>query len=270
MKVVFMTKQGWLILLASCVFIIGNFVLLYRFVSKTSASLVEDARLRELSDRYLDNVAKKGRLKGLANAVQELRKRPGKSTAISNESVDELTLPKDEKKESLSIVSQRVQENHKGGMDTNSKSSVIKQTPDHKQPIMSLKKDIVLPSTEAADEIVAPILVIACNRPTAVKRCLDLLLQHRPSAKQFPIIVSQDCGHQETADVIASHGSKVTHIKQPDLSEVQGAQHHMMGYYKISRHYKWALGQAFDSMGHDTVIIVEDDLDIGEFCNIRN
>ena len=258
-----MTKQGWLILLAACVFIIGNFVLLYRFVSRTSASLGEDSRLREISDRYLDNVAKGGRLKDLANAVQELRKRAGKSTTISNESVDELTLPKDQQKESLSIVSQHVQENDNGRIDTNSKSSSLKQAADEKEPI---KKDVVLPSTEAADKIVAAILVIACNRPT-VKRCLDLLLQHRPSAKQFPIIVSQDCGHQETADVIASYGNKVAHIKQPDLSEVQGVAHHMMGYYKISRHYKWALGQAFGVMGHDAVIIVEDDLDVGEFHN---
>ena len=39
----------------------------------------------------------------------------------------------------------------------------------------------------------------------------------------------------------------------------------MMGYYKISRHYKWALGQAFDHLSYDTIIIVEDDLDIGKF-----
>ena len=31
----------------------------------------------------------------------------------------------------------------------------------------------------------------------------------------------------------------------------------MQGYYKISRHYKWALTQIFDVMKYDSVIIVE-------------
>ena len=30
-----------------------------------------------------------------------------------------------------------------------------------------------------------------------------------------------------------------------------------MGYYKISRHYKWALTQIFDEMKYEYVIIVE-------------
>ena len=37
--------------------------------------------------------------------------------------------------------------------------------------------------------------------------------RYRPSAAQFPIVVSQDCGHEPTAQAIASYGSKVTHIK---------------------------------------------------------
>ncbi|KAK7880105.1 hypothetical protein WMY93_033224 [Mugilogobius chulae] len=50
---------------------------------------------------------------------------------------------------------------------------------------------------------VIPILVMACNRVT-VRRCIDKLLQHQPSDKLHPIIVSQDCGHQDTAAVIQS------------------------------------------------------------------
>ena len=30
-----------------------------------------------------------------------------------------------------------------------------------------------------------------------------------------------------------------------------------MGYYKIARHYKWALSQIFDVMHHKAVIVVE-------------
>ncbi|XP_032413931.1 alpha-1,3-mannosyl-glycoprotein 2-beta-N-acetylglucosaminyltransferase a [Xiphophorus hellerii] len=110
---------------------------------------------------------------------------------------------------------------------------------------------------------VIPILVIACNRVT-VRRCLDKLLELRPSAELHPIIVSQDCGHSATADVIASYGDKVTHLKQPDLSDIPVRPEHkkFQGYYKISRHYRWALNQVFRTLSHSSVVIVEDDLEV--------
>lgn len=110
---------------------------------------------------------------------------------------------------------------------------------------------------------VIPILVIACNRVT-VKRCLDKLIEHRPSAELHPIVVSQDCGHEETANVIASYGSQLTHIKQPDLSDIVVPPQHkkFQGYYKISRHYRWALNQVFNTFSYTSVVIVEDDLEV--------
>ncbi|PWA28221.1 hypothetical protein CCH79_00018549 [Gambusia affinis] len=110
---------------------------------------------------------------------------------------------------------------------------------------------------------VIPILVVACNRVT-VRRCLDKLMELRPSAELHPIIVSQDCGHAATADVIASYGDKVTHLKQPDLSDIPVRPEHkkFQGYYKISRHYRWALNQVFRTLSHSSVVIVEDDLEV--------
>ena len=77
--------------------------------------------------------------------------------------------------------------------------------------------------------------------------------------------MSQDCGHEETAKAISAFGKEVLHIKQPDLlaPDVPANMKRFTGYYKISRHFKWALGQMFDKMGYDSVLIVEDDLDIG-------
>jgi alpha-1,3-mannosyl-glycoprotein beta-1,2-N-acetylglucosaminyltransferase len=114
------------------------------------------------------------------------------------------------------------------------------------------------------------VLVIACNRDTYIRRTLDSLLKHRPSAGLFPIIVSQDCGHTPTANVISSYGNRLTHIKQPDLSDIVLTKEKkdiknmkaLKGYYKISRHYRWALGQVFDEMGYNYVLIVEDDLEV--------
>ncbi|XP_026227385.1 alpha-1,3-mannosyl-glycoprotein 2-beta-N-acetylglucosaminyltransferase a [Anabas testudineus] len=119
------------------------------------------------------------------------------------------------------------------------------------------------PKVVAPAQPVIPILVIACNRVT-VRRCLDKLLQHRPSAQLYPIIVSQDCGHADTAEVIRSYGNQVTHLKQPDLSDIAVRPEHkkFQGYYKISRHYHWALNQVFKTHSHSSVVIVEDDLEV--------
>lgn len=61
-------------------------------------------------------------------------------------------------------------------------------------------------------EPVIAVLVFSCNRVT-VTRCLDQLIKFRPSKQQFPIVVTQDCGHQATADAIASYGDLLTHIQ---------------------------------------------------------
>lgn len=120
-----------------------------------------------------------------------------------------------------------------------------------------------LATTVASPEVVIPILVIACDRVT-VKRSLDRLIQYRPSPQLHPIIVSQDCGHADTARVIASYGDQVTHISQPDLSDIRVRPEHrkFQGYYKIARHYRWALNQVFNTLSQSTVVIVEDDLEV--------
>lgn len=120
-----------------------------------------------------------------------------------------------------------------------------------------------VPKVDVPHQPVIPILVIACNRVT-VRRCLDKLLELRPSAELFPIIVSQDCGHAETAEVIRSYGNQVVHLKQPDLTDIAVRPEHkkFQGYYKISRHYRWALNQVFKTLSHSSVVIVEDDLEV--------
>lgn len=126
------------------------------------------------------------------------------------------------------------------------------------------------PTSSAGPEVVIPILVIACDRVT-VKRSLDKLIQYRPSPEQYPIIVSQDCGHAETARVIGSYGDRVTHISQPDLSDIRVRPEHrkFQGYYKISRHYRWALNQVFNTFSQSTVVIVEDDLEVRAFSHVN-
>lgn len=135
------------------------------------------------------------------------------------------------------------------------------------QQAVEVKEETVennkLATSVASPEVIIPILVIACDRVT-VKRSLDRLIQYRPSPELYPIIVSQDCGHVETARVIDSYGDQVTHISQPDLSDIRVRPEHrkFQGYYKISRHYRWALNQVFNAFSQSTVVIVEDDLEV--------
>ncbi|XP_075988162.1 alpha-1,3-mannosyl-glycoprotein 2-beta-N-acetylglucosaminyltransferase isoform X1 [Anticarsia gemmatalis] len=114
--------------------------------------------------------------------------------------------------------------------------------------------------------LVLPVLVIACDRVT-VKRCLDNLVKFRPNKDTFPIIVSQDCGHNATYHVIKAFTDMdptIKMVQQPDLKEITlpRAKVKFRGYYKIARHFKFALNHVFETLGHEAVIIVEDDLDI--------
>ncbi|XP_005814409.1 alpha-1,3-mannosyl-glycoprotein 2-beta-N-acetylglucosaminyltransferase-like [Xiphophorus maculatus] len=127
------------------------------------------------------------------------------------------------------------------------------------EKIRNIKVTTPIPSPK----FIIPILVIACDRVT-VKRSLDRLISYRPSTELYPIIVSQDCGHADTARVIGSYGDQVTHIKQPDLADIKVRPEHrkFQGYYKIARHYRWALNQVFNTFSQSTVVIVEDDLEV--------
>lgn len=113
------------------------------------------------------------------------------------------------------------------------------------------------------DSPVIAVLLFACNRVT-VKRPIDQLLQYRPSKKQFPIIVSQDCNHALTSKAVQEYGDQLTLIKQPDQSDIPlvGKEKKFKGYYKIARHYGWALNKTFFEFNYDTVLIVEDDLEL--------
>jgi len=72
----------------------------------------------------------------------------------------------------------------------------------------------------------------------------------------------QDCGNAETREVIKSYGDKITFIEQPDQGKIDipKKERKFTGYFKIARHYGWALNQVFREMKYDQVIIVEDDL----------
>ncbi|XP_072316929.1 alpha-1,3-mannosyl-glycoprotein 2-beta-N-acetylglucosaminyltransferase a isoform X2 [Eucyclogobius newberryi] len=106
------------------------------------------------------------------------------------------------------------------------------------------------------DDVIQDVLKMVDTFEAELERQKDILLQIKDQ--------KLDCGHQDTAAVIQSYGAKVTHLKQPDLGDLPVRPEHkkFQGYYKISRHYRWALNQVFRTLGHSAVVIVEDDLEV--------
>ncbi|KAL3285708.1 hypothetical protein HHI36_000238 [Cryptolaemus montrouzieri] len=121
-----------------------------------------------------------------------------------------------------------------------------------------IKKGLIIDNIEWK----IPVLVFACNR-ISISKCLDKLILYRPNPDKFPIIVSQDCNHQETTDVIKKY-DQVILIQQPDQSDIQvpPKEKKFKGYFKIARHYGWALNQMFFNFNFSTIIVVEDDLEV--------
>jgi alpha-1,3-mannosyl-glycoprotein beta-1,2-N-acetylglucosaminyltransferase len=65
----------------------------------------------------------------------------------------------------------------------------------------------------------------------------------------------QDCGHRETADVIRGYGDKVIFVEQPDQSDIEVPKKEIKfkGYFKIARHYGWALNETLGRRGYKQV-----------------
>ncbi|ODM99389.1 Alpha-1,3-mannosyl-glycoprotein 2-beta-N-acetylglucosaminyltransferase, partial [Orchesella cincta] len=126
-----------------------------------------------------------------------------------------------------------------------------------------------------SENISIAVLVLVCNRIT-ITRTLDQLLKYRPSVERFPIVVSHDCGEMgnEVKEILdEQYGKNISHhitvrnaLKHPNYQKIKSklanVPLHMRPYYHIAEHYGWALGQVFNSLAFDNVIIVEDDLDI--------
>ncbi|CAF0762431.1 unnamed protein product [Didymodactylos carnosus] len=114
-------------------------------------------------------------------------------------------------------------------------------------------------------DIILPVLVFACNRPRALQQHVEALISIRKNQELNPIIISLDCDDRDTVSVAQQFGTKIKKIiKQPDLSEIIIAEkdRHMLGYYKIARHYLYTLNYVFNELNYDGVIITEDDLEV--------
>lgn len=61
-------------------------------------------------------------------------------------------------------------------------------------------------------------------------------------------------------------------FQQPDQSDIEipPKEKKFRGYFKIARHYKWALNQVFVKLGYSTAIIVEGIINSYIFINTKS
>ncbi|KAI3717414.1 hypothetical protein L1987_69014 [Smallanthus sonchifolius] len=110
---------------------------------------------------------------------------------------------------------------------------------------------------------VAAVVIMACNRADYLERTIKSILKyHNSVALKFPIFVSQD-GSNADVRTMAMGYDQLTYMQhldyEPVITERPGE---LIAYYKIARHYKWALDQLFYKHSFNRVIILEDDMEI--------
>uniref|UniRef100_A0A915Q2P7 Alpha-1,3-mannosyl-glycoprotein 2-beta-N-acetylglucosaminyltransferase n=1 Tax=Setaria digitata TaxID=48799 RepID=A0A915Q2P7_9BILA len=110
------------------------------------------------------------------------------------------------------------------------------------------------------DRLETVILVIACNRFEALKEHLESLTKLQ--GPSIPIVVSLDCNDEAVRDLVLSAGPNITLIENPNQSSFNLSRQWKKyeGYYRIARHYRFALDYVFSILRYQSAIITEDDL----------
>ncbi|KAL6209118.1 hypothetical protein ACLB2K_020061 [Fragaria x ananassa] len=110
---------------------------------------------------------------------------------------------------------------------------------------------------------VAAVVIMACNRADYLERTIKSILKYQSSvATKFPLFVSQDGSHPGVKDKALSY-DQLTYMQHLDYKPVQTERPgELIAYYKIARHYKWALDRLFYKHKFNRVIILEDDMEI--------
>ncbi|KAJ4806199.1 hypothetical protein LUZ62_018765 [Rhynchospora pubera] len=132
-----------------------------------------------------------------------------------------------------------------------------------KMLIQDLQKKLELTSSSRGEVPVAAVVVMACNRPDYLERTIESILKYQNSvASKFPLFISQDGTNADVRNKAMSY-SDVTYMQHIDLEPVQTERPgEIIAYYKIARHYKWAMDELFNKRNFSRVIILEDDMEI--------
>ncbi|GLT87227.1 hypothetical protein SLE2022_053220 [Rubroshorea leprosula] len=112
-------------------------------------------------------------------------------------------------------------------------------------------------------EPVAAVVIMACNRADYLERTINSVLKYQsPIASKYPLFVSQDGSNPEVKSKALSY-DQLTYMQHLDFEPVYTERPgELIAYYKIARHYKWALDELFNKHKFSRVIILEDDMEI--------
>ncbi|CAN4107274.1 unnamed protein product [Withania somnifera] len=110
---------------------------------------------------------------------------------------------------------------------------------------------------------VAAVVVMACNRADYLEKTIKSILKYHTSvASKYPLFISQDGSNPDVRKLSLSY-DQLTYMQHLDFEPVQTERPgELIAYYKIARHYKWALDQLFQKHNFSRVIILEDDMEI--------
>lgn len=110
---------------------------------------------------------------------------------------------------------------------------------------------------------VAAVVIMACNRANYLERTINSVLKYQGSvASKYPLFVSQDGSDPQVKSKALSY-DKLTYMQHLDFEPVHADNPgELTAYYKIARHYKWALDKLFYRHNFSRVIILEDDMEI--------
>ncbi|KAF3956085.1 hypothetical protein CMV_018760 [Castanea mollissima] len=117
--------------------------------------------------------------------------------------------------------------------------------------------------TDKVQVPVAAVVIMACNRADYLERTINSVLKYQRSvALKYPVFVSQDGTHPDVRSKALSY-DQLTYMQHLDSEPVETERPgEMVAYYKIARHYKWALDELFYKHNLSRVIILEDDMEI--------
>ncbi|CAM6100795.1 unnamed protein product [Calypogeia fissa] len=109
--------------------------------------------------------------------------------------------------------------------------------------------------------LLTAVVIMACNRQDYLERTIKSVLKyHGAVASKFPLFISQD-GSDEGVETLAKSRSEFTFMQHLNFQEpTPRPAPHLLAYYKIASHYKWALSKLFSEF--QRVIILEDDMEI--------
>ncbi|KAL3655606.1 hypothetical protein CASFOL_000002 [Castilleja foliolosa] len=110
---------------------------------------------------------------------------------------------------------------------------------------------------------VAAVVVMACNRVDYLDRTIKSIQKYQsPIAAKYPLFISQDGSDPHVKSKGLSY-DQLTYMQHLDFEPVHTERPgELIAYYKIARHYKWALDQLFYKHKFSRVIILEDDMEI--------